>query len=133
MEKILVSGVFEILHPGYLHYFEGARKLSKEPKLVVLVTRDFNLDYEPVLNEEERKEVLEKLELVDKVIMGYKDRSFKRILKEEKPDFLALGYDQKYEKKLEELIKELGIETEIVRISAKNPEKYSSSKLVGRK
>lgn len=132
MEKILVSGKFELIHPGHLHYFKEAGKLSENSELVVLVARDKNIDHEPLLNEKERTEVLESLEMVDRTILGFEERSFKKVIEKERPDIVALGYDQNIEEELKRIMEKENLNLEIKKISAYKPERYSTSKLVNK-
>ena len=53
-----------------------------------------------------------------------------KIIKQEKPDIIALGYDQNsYTNDLEKKIEEFGLKIKIARLKPYKPEKYKSSKL----
>jgi len=65
--------------------------------LVILVARDKNVvkskGQTPYFNENKRLENLEKLNLADKIISGDLNDPYK-VIREERPDVVALGYDQ---------------------------------------
>jgi len=155
--KVIVFGTFDILHPGHLNFFNQAKKLGDF--LVVVVARDKNVlkikgnlpsDGEQVRLKELKtfnkfrklfpkywlryKENLKNENgnnlLIDKVILGnLKDRY--KILQKEKPDIIALGYDQKVNLKiLQNKLEQYNIKSvQIVRLKAFQPDIYKSSKL----
>jgi len=52
------------------------------------------------------------------------------VINDEKPDVICLGYDQQhFVNKLEEKIKEFGLNTKIIRLGSYQPEKYKSTKI----
>ena len=65
--------------------------------MVILVARDKNVvkskGQTPYFNENKRLENLEKLNLADKIISGDLNDPYK-VIREERPDVVALGYDQ---------------------------------------
>lgn len=128
MNTVMAQGVFDILHPGHLHYFQESRK--KGDKLVVVIARDSRVKEKKDLyfNEEERMKMVEALKPVDKAILGSEGDIYTTV-KEIDPDIITLGYDQKHDK---EEVKEMaekatGHEVEVKKISAL--EDYSSSKI----
>jgi len=132
MKKVIVFGTFDILHRGHLDFFEQAKKFGDF--LVVVVARDKNVKKlkreKPLYNEMLRLNKIGKSKLVDKVVLGNKKDRY-LILKQEKPDVICLGYDQKVdEKKLSEKLKEYKLEeAQVIRLEAYKPEKYKSSLL----
>ena len=42
--KILVTGTFDILHPGHLEFFENAKKLAVPSELWVIVARNSSVN-----------------------------------------------------------------------------------------
>ncbi len=96
MTKVLITGTFDIIHPGHLNLIKQARGLGNF--VVAIIARDANVlkikGREPHFNENQRLINLQKLNLVDKVILGDLIDPYKMIL-DEKPDIIALGYDQK--------------------------------------
>ena len=132
MKKVIVFGTFDILHKGHLNFFEQAKKLGDF--LVVVVARDENVEKikgkRAWNNAQTRIQEIKKSEISDKVVLGnQKDRYL--IIKQEKPDILCLGYDQKVDKEmLSEKLKEYKLEeVQVIRLRAYKPKKYKSSLL----
>jgi len=94
MKKVLVGGVFSVIHPGHLYLLKKAKSLGNY--LIVVVANDKNVKKGYSIPAEKRKDQLEKLGFIDNVIIGDENDKSK-IVKEEKPDIIALGYDQKLE------------------------------------
>jgi FAD synthetase len=129
LKKVMVFGTFDPLHKGHLNYFEQAKKHGNY--LVVVVARDETIrkgkNREPSKPEKERIEKIRELEVVDKVLLGYKGDKL-QIVKQENPDILCLGYDQKVcIEELRERLKKLVLKPEIKRMKPFKPEKYKSS------
>jgi FAD synthetase len=103
---------------------------SMGDSLVVLIARDetvLKIKHKyPKNNEKKRLENIQKLHIADKVILGSKNDKFK-VIDEEKPDIIALGYDQKII--VEKLEERLGDNVKIVRLTPFKPEIYKSSKI----
>ncbi len=119
MKKVMVFGTFDIIHLGHLHLFLQAKKYGD--KLTVVVARDINVKkvkkHRPLHTEQQRIYFLKHIDLIDNVILGNK-KDYYKIIKEKKPDVIALGYDQKIdEKMLKEKIKKFGLWTKIIRLS----------------
>jgi len=98
MKKVLVAGVFDILHTGHLMFLQKAKKLGDE--LIVIVTCDAVAKRQkknPVNSEKERAGLVAGLKPVDKVIIGLDTDDYFKMVKEIKPDVLVLGHDQKYD------------------------------------
>lgn len=100
---VAVSGGFDPIHIGHIRMFEKARALGDE--LVVILNNDNWLTKKKgyaFMPEKERKEVIEALRVVDRVmITGHgkndKDTSVVRELKTLKPDIFANGGDRKHD------------------------------------
>lgn len=93
----MAVGVFDLLHLGHVHYLNEAKKLGDE--LVVVVARDSTarkFKHQPITREEMRRELVEALKPVDKAVLGHEGGIYD-ILGEVRPDFIALGYDQKHD------------------------------------
>jgi len=138
--KVMVFGVFDLLHPGHLNFFVQARGLGDS--LTVSVARDVNVfkvkSQRPVHDEQLRMTNVSLLPVVDKVVLGGLKDPWPHIVKE-KPDVIALGYDQgsyvgreegagmKEEKLLEEGLVKHGLKnTKVVRLKPHWPEVYKS-------
>ena len=121
MKKIVTFGVFDILHIGHVKFLEACKKIDKESKLIVVISRDSTVLKEkgkkPVMTEEERRQIVESLKPVDKAVLGYEGPDKFRIVEELKPDIIVLGYDQNWDEKyLKEQLKQRGLKTEIIRL-----------------
>jgi FAD synthetase len=127
MTRVLATGVFDILHPGHVHFLTEARKLGDE--LVVVVARDSvaqRMKRLPFIPENIRVTMVASLKPVDKAILGVEGNIYD-ILTVVKPDIVALGYDQEFNH--DEIIaegKKRGIDLRVVKIS-----QYSESEFNG--
>ena len=117
MKIILVSGGFDPLHVGHVRLFKEARKLGQE--LVVLINNDNWLKKKKGYNfmeEQDRKEIIEHLDMVDEVIISNhepntEDMSICEDIKKIMPDVFANGGDRSQTNIPEkEMCAELGIE-----------------------
>jgi FAD synthetase len=119
-KRIMVFGTFDGLHPGHLFFFKSARKLAKKSFLIVSIARDKNVfrikGAKPGKNERARMRLVKKNKLADKVVLAGAKNYLSHILKE-KPDIIALGYDQRaYVKNLKKDLKNKGFSVKIVRL-----------------
>lgn len=125
--KVLCTGTFDILHLGHLNYFEQAKKYGDY--LIVVVARDSSARAEGKklkFSEQERLAHVAAEKIVDKALLGNEGDKLK-IVEQEKPDVICLGYDQKVrEEKLKDLLARRGMNPQIVRANAYQPEKYKS-------
>jgi D-beta-D-heptose 7-phosphate kinase/D-beta-D-heptose 1-phosphate adenosyltransferase len=100
---VAVSGGFDPIHVGHVRMFKEAKKLGDE--LVVILNNDNWLRAKKIhifMPDKERKEVLEALGPVDRVVLtkhgkNPKDMSVCRELAELKPDIFANGGDRKHD------------------------------------
>lgn len=98
---VVVSGGFDPIHPGHTRLFNEARKLGD--RLIVILNNDNWIKLKKgkgFMNEKERKEVIEALRAVDKVVLtkhkpGTTDLSVCDALLELRPDIFANGGDRK--------------------------------------
>lgn len=124
----MAQGTFDVLHPGHLHYFRKSAELGDE--LVVVIARDSRVNDRKnlVFSEEERREMVEALEVVDRAVLGTEGDIYETV-REIDPDVITLGYDQEHdEEKVKEMAeKATGHNVEVSRISDKKG--YSSSKI----
>ena len=114
-KTVLVGGAFNIIHPGHLYFLEEAKKMGK--KLVVVVASDRTIlknDKKLLHPAKERAERINVLSFVDKAVIG-DDIDMSRVIREEKPKVIAIGYDQS-EKMVRDLISASGVSCEVVRI-----------------
>lgn len=128
MKTVMAQGVFDILHPGHLHYFKESKELGDE--LVVVIARDSRVKEKKNLyfDEKERRKMVEALKPVDKAILGSEGDIYSTV-KDIDPEVITLGYDQKHdEKEVKEMAEgATGHEVKVERISGL--EDYSSSNI----
>ncbi len=100
LKVVAVSGGFDPIHIGHIRMFREAKKLGD--KLVVILNNDHWLRNKKgfvFMSENERKEIIESIRGVDKVIItDHKpgdERSVCRMLRKLKPDIFANGGDRK--------------------------------------
>ena len=131
--KIMLFGTFDGIHKGHLDLFKQARKLAIRQFLIVSIARDKNVfkikKKKTIYSEKERMKLVKKCKLVNKVILGNEDNYLANILKE-KPDIIALGYDQKaYVKELKKDLKNKKTDIKIVRLKSYKKHIYKNSLL----
>ena len=88
--KVLVGGVFDCLHIGHIRFLEAARALGDSLTVVVAYR---NQKRESIHTLEQRICLVGSLSMVDRAIGGDPSDMFATVLRE-KPDIIALGYDQ---------------------------------------
>jgi rfaE bifunctional protein nucleotidyltransferase chain/domain len=92
---VFTNGVFDLLHVGHVRYLEGARALGDA--LVVAINSDRTVrelkgDGRPLINEDERAEILAALRVVDYVTI-FDDVSPRTLIADLLPDVLVKGGD----------------------------------------
>lgn len=116
----MASGTFDILHPGHAFYLEEAKKLGGDKaQLFVVIATDKTVEKNkriPIMNQDQRAELISKFKVVDEVFIGDENDPFK-IVMENQPDIIAIGPDQKFiPEKLEKQLKDKGINCKVVKI-----------------
>jgi FAD synthetase len=129
MTRVMVFGVFDLLHPGHEAFLRQAKKLGKF--LIVSVARDKNVKkvkkFLPVFDEKERMRHIKDLKIANKVILAGDKDPWPHIVKE-RPDIIALGYDQKdYVGDLKNELKKRKLNIKVMRLKAFRPEVFKSS------
>jgi rfaE bifunctional protein nucleotidyltransferase chain/domain len=92
---VFTNGCFDILHVGHVRYLQRARELGDA--LVVAINSDHSVRElkgagRPVMNEEERAEMLVALSAVD-YVMVFDDISPRKLIAQVMPDILVKGGD----------------------------------------
>jgi FAD synthetase len=119
---VLASGTFDLLHLGHVKYLEEAKKTGgKNAELIVIVAKDSTVakrkSKKPVMPEEQRRALVESLNVVDKAVLGYEAFNMNKVIDKIKPDVIAVGYDQdKIEEKVRKTIKKKGLNVQIIKI-----------------
>ena len=118
MVRVLVTGVFDIIHLGHLHYLERSKELGDE--LIVIVATDITVrrrKHEPITPEKMRLELVQGLKPVDRAVLGKDGSDIYEIVTELRPDIITVGYDQPFEPEmLETDLKERGLNVQVVRM-----------------
>jgi len=119
---VLATGVFDLLHLGHLRFLEESkRKGGPRSRLVVVVARDRTVFRRkgkgPIVPEDQRRELVGALRVVDRAILGREEIDLLGILKEVKPDIVSVGYDQdEIRAAVTGLIRKQGLPIKVVRI-----------------
>jgi len=118
MVKVMATGTFDILHMGHIYYLKEAKKLGDT--LAVVVATDSTvrkLKHEPINSQEIRLSIIKELKIVDEAHIGYEDDIYE-IVKEIRPDIIALGFDQIHNKdEIKTQLKKRKINAKIVRLN----------------
>lgn len=93
---VLVGGVFDILHYGHIHFLKKAKALGSY--LIVALESDINVkrlkgEKRPIHGQYQRREMLESLHFVDKVIIlkdEMKDEDYEKLVKIISPQIIAV-------------------------------------------
>ncbi len=132
MVKVMIFGTFDLLHLGHVDFLHQAKLLGDE--LIVVVARDSSVEKikgeKPFFSQEERRKMVESLKPVDCAVIGNEENFF-TVVEKYQPDVIALGYDQKTftEDFIAFQLKQLGLNTRIVRLKHCNDPRFKSSAL----
>lgn len=130
MTRVMAQGVFDLLHPGHIHYLRESAALGDE--LYVVIARDSRKEGEKqlVMSEDERRSVVDALEVVDVAVLGSEDSIFDSVDRVD-PDIITLGYDQEFDPDtLEDALADHGHPgIDVVRIGAWRDGNLSSTRL----
>ena len=133
MVRVMATGVFDILHLGHLYFLREARKLGDE--LVVVVATDKTAEkmkHIPVTTQDMRVKLVAGLKPVDMAVLGYEDDRY-RIVRELKPDIIALGFDQKHdEEQIKSDLKKLGLDVKVVRLKPLDHDLNGTRKIISK-
>ena len=129
MKKVMIFGTFDMIHPGHRNMIEQAKKYGD--CLIIVIARDSTVEKVkgrlPRNSEQIRLQAMIDSKLADKVILGNIGDKFK-VIADEQPDVIALGYDQKII--VENLEDRVGKNVHIIRLEEFKPEIYKTSLLL---
>jgi len=121
-KTVLATGAFDLLHLGHVRFLQASkRKGGPGAELIVVVARDKTVlsrkGRSPILPEDQRRELVGSLRVVDKAILGHPHLDLLGILREVRPDIIAVGHDQKQIKvSVEKLLREERLPIRVVQI-----------------
>ena len=95
---VYTGGTFDLLHSGHVRFLQACRKIAGHDGTVVvsLNTDEFISAYKgkpPVMSFAERKEVLQALRCVDRVVANVGGADSKPAILDVMPDFVVIGSD----------------------------------------
>lgn len=96
MTTVMARGTFDVVHPGHVHHLTGAAAVGSE--LYVIVARLQNVTHEPnpILSNEQRRETVEALAIVDEAVLGHPEDVFVPI-DWIGPNVIVPGHDQHHD------------------------------------
>lgn len=136
---VLASGVFDLLHLGHVKYLEEAKEAGgRNAELIVIVATDHLVERrkgnKPIMPENQRRALVESLEVVDEAIIGYESFSIEKVIEKLKPDVIAVGHDQEgIERAVRDYIGRKGLKMKVVKTSKFSGEALDSSLKIKRK
>jgi glycerol-3-phosphate cytidylyltransferase len=96
-KKGLIAGNFDVIHPGYIRYFEDAKKHCEY--LIIALHIDPTIERpqkaKPILSKDERTEILLALKYVDEVVCYNTESELINLLNDIRPHVRILGSDYK--------------------------------------
>ncbi len=130
MKKVLVFGVFDGLHRGHRKFLKQAKKLGDE--LVVVLAQDVIVEKlkgrRPDADFAERSQMILSSGAADRVVPGDAELGTWATAKGERPDVIALGYDQEpLRAELEKELAGFNPVPELFVLPPHRPDKYHTS------
>ncbi len=131
-KRVLVGGVFDLLHPGHVYLL---KKAKEKGRLIVIIARDDNVKKmkgrPPVIPEEQRLAMVKSIRYVNEAYLGEKEFSVEKIIEKYKPDIIVLGPDQDgIAEIVEKAAAKHGVKVERISNRVKNFPLTSSSQIV---
>jgi FAD synthetase len=136
---VLASGVFDLLHLGHVKFLEEAKKAGGEDaQLIVVVARDSTVEQmkgrKPIMPENQRRALVESLKVVDQAVLGMEQLDIGDVIKQVKPDVVALGYDQAgMEQRVKQYVAAHQLEIAVVRVGRFEADDLDSSSKIRQK
>lgn len=121
MTRVLATGTFDLLHPGHLHYLSESAKLGDELWVIVARRSMINHKRPPLLPGEQRRKVVEALDVVHRAVLGSENSMFDP-LREIQPEIITIGHDQYHTcSELQRELREQGFDVTVTRIDEAKP------------
>ena len=128
LKVVLAGGVFDIIHPGHIHTLKDAKALG-DVLVVVVATDNTSVKMKkrrPLHDQEQRRELVNSLSMVDICLVGQEDDIFKTV-DLVRPQIIALGYDQTHQEKfIIDGCKRIKLDAKVARLESPMPESSSS-------
>jgi FAD synthetase len=137
--RVLASGVFDLLHLGHVKFLEEAKKTGgKNAELIVIIARDSTVEKtkgrKPIMSENQRRALVESLKVVDAAVLGFEEFDIGDVIERVKPDIIALGYDQvDMEKNVQAYVNKHKLHVKVVRIGKFEENALDSSSKIRQK
>ena len=118
--RVLITGCFDILHPGHLFFMQKAAEMGD---VYVIVARDSTITkYKkkpPIIPEQQRLMMVKSIKYVKEAILGNENNNYIKKALGLRPDIILLGPNQRISvgKLLEELTKHDASHIEVQRIT----------------
>ena len=128
LKIVLAGGVFDIIHPGHIHTLKDAKALG-DVLVVVVATDNTSVKMKkrrPLHDQEQRRELVNSLSMVDLCLVGQEEDIFKTV-DLVRPQVIALGYDQTHQEKfIIDGCKRIKLDAKVARLESPMPESSSS-------
>ena len=128
LQVVLAGGVFDIIHPGHIYTLNAAKTLG-DILVVVVATNNTAVKMkkrDPLHTQEQRKELVNSLSMVDLCLIGQENDIFKTV-NHVKPQIIALGYDQIHQEKfIIDGCKKIELDAKVARLESPIPKSSSS-------
>lgn len=133
---VFATGIFDLLHIEHLNFLKAAKRLGG--KLIVGIESDFRTKQlkgkeRPIMNQAERKEMLEALDCVDKVIVlpdeFNSDEEYEKMLLSVGADVYAVSGNSPFMENKKVICRKAGVRLEVVN---KYNSEYSTTKLIAK-
>ena len=128
LQVVLAGGVFDIIHPGHIYTLNAAKSLG-DILVVVVATNNTAVKMkkrDPLHTQEQRKELVNSLSMVDLCLIGQENDIFKTV-NHVKPQIIALGYDQIHQEKfIIDGCKKIELDAKVARLESPIPKSSSS-------
>ena len=129
LQIVLAGGVFDIIHPGHIYTLNAAKALG-DILVVVVATNSTAVKMkkrDPLHTQEQRKELVNSLSMVDLCLIGQENDIFKTV-NHVRPQIIALGYDQIHQEKfIIDGCKKIELDAKVARLESPIPKSSSSN------